>query len=123
MYGESEGVERTFPLDLVPRLIPGEEWAVLERGLVQRMTALNRFLDDLYVGERAAVHDGIVPWWLIASSTGFVREAAGIEVPHAARCLVAGVDLVRDADGTYRVLGTTCGTRRASPTSSRTARR
>jgi uncharacterized circularly permuted ATP-grasp superfamily protein len=104
VYGESEGVERTFPLDLVPRLIPHEEWEHLERGLIQRITVLNRFLDDLYVGERAAVHDGVVPWWLIASSSGFVREASGIEVPHGARCLVAGVDLVRDAEGTYRVL-------------------
>ena len=104
VYGESEGVERTFPLDLVPRLIPSDEWEHLERGLVQRITVLNRFLDDLYVGERAAVRDGVVPWWLVASSAGFVREAAGIAVPHGARCLVAGVDLVRDDTGTYRVL-------------------
>ncbi|MFP5321838.1 MAG: circularly permuted type 2 ATP-grasp protein [Acidimicrobiia bacterium] len=104
VYGESEGVERTFPLDLVPRLVPADEWAHLERGLVQRITVLNRFLDDLYVGERAAVRDGVIPWWLVASSTGFVREAAGIPVPHGARCLVAGVDLVRDDQGTYRVL-------------------
>ena len=104
VYGEGDGVERTFPLDLVPRLVPPDEWDHIERGLVQRITVLNRFLEDLYVGERAAIRDGIVPWWLIASSKGFVREAAGIEVPHAARCLVAGVDLVRDDAGTYRVL-------------------
>jgi len=104
VYGESEGVERTFPLDLVPRLIPHDEWDHVERGLVQRITVLNRFLEDLYVGERAAVRDGVVPWWLVASSSGFVREAAGIEVPHAARCLVAGVDIVRDQAGTYQVL-------------------
>ena len=104
VYGEGDGVERTFPLDLVPRVIPHDEWDHLERGLVQRITVLNRFLEDLYVGERAAVRDGVIPWWLVASSTGFVREAAGIEVPHAARCLVAGVDIVRDDAGTYRVL-------------------
>jgi len=59
VYGEDEGVERTFPMDLLPRIIPAEEWAQIEKGLVQRVTALNRFLDDLYVGERAAVRDGI----------------------------------------------------------------
>lgn len=104
VYGEGEGVERTFPMDLIPRVIPAEEWAHLEAGLVQRVTALNRFLDDLYVGEQAALRDGIVPRWLVVSSGGFQREAFGIPVPHGARCLVAGIDLVRDAEGTYRVL-------------------
>src|SRR5439155_1463774 len=75
VYGEDEGVERTFPMDLLPRIIPADEWSEIELGLVQRVTALNRFLDDLYVGERAAVRDGIVPSWLISSSDGFRREA------------------------------------------------
>jgi len=104
VYGEGEGVERTFPMDLVPRIIPADEWAHLEEGLVQRVTALNRFLDDLYVGDQAVVKDGIIPRWLLTSSDGFQREAYGIAVPHGARCLVAGIDLVRDAEGTYRVL-------------------
>jgi uncharacterized circularly permuted ATP-grasp superfamily protein len=104
VYGDDDALERTFPLDLVPRMIPADEWAEVERGLVQRVTALNRFLDDLYVGEQAALHDGIVPSWLVKSSDGFRREAAGVTVPHGARCLVAGIDLVRDADGVYRVL-------------------
>lgn len=104
VYGEGEGIERTFPLDLLPRVVPADEWAHIEAGLVQRVTALNRFLDDLYVGERAVVHDGIVPWWLLSSSDGFAREAFGVPVPLGARCLVSGSDLVRDDDGTYRVL-------------------
>jgi len=104
VYGEGEGVERTFPMDLVPRLIPASEWKHLEAGLVQRVTALNRFLDDLYVGDQAALKDGIIPRWLVASSDGFQRQAFGISVPHGARCLVAGIDIVRDAEGTYRVL-------------------
>ena len=78
VYGEGEGVERTFPMDLVPRIIPADEWAHLEEGLVQRVTALNRFLDDLYVGDQAVVKDGIIPRWLITSSDGFQREAYGI---------------------------------------------
>jgi len=104
VYGESEGIERTFPMDLLPRVLPAEEWATIEAGLIQRVKALNAFLDDLYVGERAVLRDGIIPRWLIASSSGFEREAFGVPVPMGARCLVAGIDLVRDTDGAYRVL-------------------
>ncbi len=104
VYDDDEGTERTFPLDLVPRIIPADEWDHLERGLIQRVNVLNRFLDDLYVGEQAAIHDGVVPRWLVQTASGFRRQAFGINVPHAARCLVAGVDLVRGDDGVYRVL-------------------
>ena len=104
VYGDDGGLERTWPMDLVPRIIPAAEWARVERGLAQRVRALNLFLDDLYVGEAAVLRDGIVPRRLVVSSDGFMREAVGIRVPHGARCLVAGIDLVRDADGTYRVL-------------------
>jgi uncharacterized circularly permuted ATP-grasp superfamily protein len=104
VYGEDAGLERTFPMDLVPRIIPATEWAHVEQGLGQRVTALNMFLDDLYVGERAAVKDKIVPMSLVTSSDGFEREAFGIPVPRGARCLVAGIDLVRDDAGVYRVL-------------------
>jgi uncharacterized circularly permuted ATP-grasp superfamily protein len=104
VYGEDEGIERTFPMDLAPRIIPAAEWDEIERGLVQRVTALNRFLDDLYDGERAALHDRIVPRSLVATASGFQRGAFGIPIPHGARCLVAGIDLVRDAEGRYRVL-------------------
>jgi uncharacterized circularly permuted ATP-grasp superfamily protein len=104
VYGDDEGTERTFPMDLLPRIIPEDEWMHIEAGLVQRVMALNQFLDDLYVGERAALADGVVPRWLVTSSDGFVREAAGIPVAGGARCLVAGIDLVRDHEGTYRVL-------------------
>ncbi len=104
VYGDDDGIERTFPMDLLPRVIPAQEWEAIERGVAQRVTALNRFLEDLYVGEQAAVHDGVVPRWLVQTASGFRREAFGIPVPHGARCLVSGVDLVRDHDGTYRVL-------------------
>jgi uncharacterized circularly permuted ATP-grasp superfamily protein len=104
VYGEEEGVERTFPMDLMPRIIPAKEWGEIEAGLRQRVLALNQFLEDLYVGERAILREGIVPRWLIASASGFVREAAGVPMPHGARCVVAGIDLVRDAHGAYCVL-------------------
>lgn len=104
VYGESDGIERTFPMDLIPRVIPAAEWARVEEGLVQRVTALNRFLDDLYVGEQAIVRDRVIPNWLVMSSSGFERQAFGLAVPHGSRCVVAGIDLVRDDEGTYRVL-------------------
>jgi uncharacterized circularly permuted ATP-grasp superfamily protein len=104
VYGDASGSERTWPMDLVPRILPASEWSEIERGLAQRIRALNMFLDDLYVGERAALRDGIVPAWLVYSSDGFVREAVGLPAPHGARCVVAGIDLVRDYDGTFRVL-------------------
>lgn len=109
VYGDDEddpgaGIERTFPMDLVPRVIPSEEWTHLERGLVQRVSALNRFLDDLYVGGMQIVNDGVVPRWLVLSSEGFTPEAFGVPVPMGARCLVAGIDVIRDGHGEYRVL-------------------
>jgi uncharacterized circularly permuted ATP-grasp superfamily protein len=104
VYGDASGAERTWPMDLVPRILPAGEWREIERGLAQRIRALNLFLEDLYVGERAALRDGIVPAWLVYSSEGFVREAVGLQAPHGARCVVAGIDLVRDFDGTFRVL-------------------
>lgn len=91
-------------MNLFPRIIPAREWAVVEQGLAQRVTALNRFLDDLYVGEQAILNDGIVPRRLVTSSDGFKREAVDVSVPHGARCTIAGIDLVRDDQGTYRVL-------------------
>ncbi len=104
VYDDDEGTERTWPMDLFPRIIEAAEWRELERGLAQRVTALNRFLDDLYVGEQAAIHDGVVPRWLVTSSQGFERHAFGIDVPFGARCMIAGIDLVRGADGSFAVL-------------------
>ena len=104
VYGDDEGTERTWPMDLFPRLIAAAEWDELARGLAQRVAAINRFLVDLYSGEGAALADGIVPRWLVTSSRGFERNAFGIAVAHGAHCNIAGVDLVRDSTGRYRVL-------------------
>lgn len=104
LYDSDEGVERTWPLDLVPRVIPGSEWRHVEAGLAQRVRALNMFLDDLYVGEQAAINDEVVPRWLIESSEGYMPEVHGVEVPPGSRCTISGIDLVRDDEGVYRVL-------------------
>jgi uncharacterized circularly permuted ATP-grasp superfamily protein len=95
--------DRPFPLDLVPRIIPAEEWRQLERGLAQRIRALNHFIDDVYHAREIA-REGIVPWRLIASRSHFARAVHGTRPPGGVYCHVAGCDLVRDADGSWRVL-------------------
>lgn len=104
VYGDDAGAERLLLMDLVPRIIPAADWADLEAGLIQRVEALNLFLDDLYDGENSAVRDGVVPEWIVATSDGFCREAFGIPAPGGVRALVAGIDVVRDRDGRFLVL-------------------
>ena len=101
------GEERPFPLDAVPRVISAHEWQTIESGVVQRVTALEAFLDDIYSREGEiprAVHEGIIPWRLIASSKHYHRAVMGIRPTNGVRVHVAGVDLVRDEHGTFRVL-------------------
>jgi uncharacterized circularly permuted ATP-grasp superfamily protein len=98
-----DGEERPFPLDLVPRIIPPGEWATIEAGVVQRVRALDAFLGDLY-GAAEVLRDGVLPRRLVTSSVHFHRQVAGIRPPNGVRVHVAGIDLVRDADGVYRVL-------------------
>ena len=97
------GEERPFPIDVVPRVLGAEEWALIEAGVAQRVRALEAFLADVY-GERTCVRAGVVPWRVVASASGFVRVAAGIDPPNRVRVHVAGIDLVRDEQGTFRVL-------------------
>src|SRR5579863_50784 len=94
--------DRPFPLDLVPRIIPGEEWNTIKRGLAQRIRALNSFVDDVY-HERGIIRAGIVPWTLVASRSHFARAAHGIRPPRSIYTHIAGCDLVRDRDG-WKVL-------------------
>src|SRR5439155_2241651 len=80
VYGESAGLEKTLPFDLVPRIVPAAEWDRIERGLKQRIRALNLFIDDLY-HERKVIRDGLVPEYVIASSQGFRPQCAGLSPP------------------------------------------
>jgi uncharacterized circularly permuted ATP-grasp superfamily protein len=95
--------DRPFPLDLVPRIIPSAEWTLIKRGLAQRIRALNQFVADVY-HEREIVKAKLVPWTLIASRSHFARAAHGIRPPGGVYTHIAGCDLVRDADGTWKVL-------------------
>ncbi|MGB2921825.1 MAG: circularly permuted type 2 ATP-grasp protein [Mycobacterium sp.] len=97
------GQERPFPLDLVPRVISAAEWTRLERGIRQRVKALEMYLDDIY-GEQEILRDGVIPRRLVTSCDHFHREAVGIVPPNGVRIHVAGIDLVRDGQGNFRVL-------------------
>jgi uncharacterized circularly permuted ATP-grasp superfamily protein len=97
------GEERPFPLDLVPRIIAADEWQLIERGVVQRVLALEAFLADL-ADRQQVLEDGLVPRSLILSSTAYCRASYGIKPPNGVRVHVAGIDLVRDEQGTFRVL-------------------
>jgi uncharacterized circularly permuted ATP-grasp superfamily protein len=97
------GEERPFPLDLVPRVIPRQEWATLSAGVVQRVRALEALLADLY-GRGQILEDGVLPRRLVASSNHFHREAYGVEPANGVRVHVAGIDVVRGGDGQFRVL-------------------
>ena len=97
------GREETFPFDLLPRVIDADDWAAVEAGLIQRVRALELFLADVY-GPRHAIADGVVPNSLIAACSGYLRQVSGIAHSGSRRIVVAGVDLVRDDQGAWRVL-------------------
>jgi uncharacterized circularly permuted ATP-grasp superfamily protein len=101
--GEGGTKERPFPLDLVPRVLSGQEWRDIKRGLAQRIRALNHFVDDVYHA-REIVREGLVPWRLVASCPHFARAVHGIRPPGGVYTHVAGCDLVRHSDGTWKVI-------------------
>ena len=103
VYGDGEGTERIFPFDIVPRIIHWNEWDRLERGLRQRIRALNLFLDDLYHDQKI-LKDGIVPSELIESCAGFRPECVGLDPPRGVWCHITGTDLVRSDNGEVYVL-------------------
>ncbi|WP_409571876.1 circularly permuted type 2 ATP-grasp protein [Kouleothrix sp.] len=103
VYSAQEGIERIFPFDLVPRIIPQSEWQQLERGLRQRVTALNMFLHDVYHDQRI-LHDGLIPADLVLGAQGFCALMAGVEPPGGVYIHITGTDLVRDERGRYVVL-------------------
>src|ERR1700677_4405538 len=103
VYGDSHGTERIFPFALAPRIIPAKECEYLERGLIQRITALNLFLHDIY-HEQKIIKDGIIPPFYILSAKHFRREFVNFNVPKDIYIHVCGTDLIRGDDGGYMVL-------------------
>jgi len=109
VYGRGRGTERIMPFDPIPRLVAAEEWDRIERGLRQRVRALNLFVHDVYHA-RHILRDGIVPAEYVFGSVGYRREMNGISVPHDIYLHVSGIDLIRDPAGNYLVLEDNCRT-------------
>ncbi len=103
VYGDEQGTERIFPFDIVPRIIPHNEWIEIESGLKQRIRALNLFIDDLYHDQKI-LKDGIIPEDLVLSASGFRKECMGLNPPGGIWCHITGTDLVRGGDGKFYVL-------------------
>lgn len=103
VYGDESGTERIFPFDLIPRIIPAKEWTHLERGLEQRIRALNLFLHDVYHDQKI-LKDKVIPSETVYSAKHFRKEFMGFDVPRDIYVHICGTDLIRDRDGTYLVL-------------------
>jgi uncharacterized circularly permuted ATP-grasp superfamily protein len=103
VYRAEEGIERVWPMDPVPRIVPAAEWRRIEAGLVQRITALNLFLWDVY-HEQHILRDGVVPARLVLQGAFFRRQFVGVDVPRRTYVHICGTDLIRAADGEYLVL-------------------
>ena len=103
VYADEQGVEKIFPFDLIPRIIDNSEWEWMERGLKQRIHALNLFIDDIY-HEQKILKDGIVPAEVVLSSNRYLEQCIDLEPPRGIWCHITGTDLVRDSDGQYYVL-------------------
>src|SRR5216683_2680617 len=107
VYGEKDGIERVWPFDFVPRIIPAAEWKRIEAGLVQRITALGLFLLDIY-GEQKCLTDGILPAPLVYSRREYKRELLGVVPPRGIFTHIVGTDIIRDDAGEYLVLEDNC---------------
>lgn len=103
VYGDGEGTERTFPFDLLPRIVTGQEWNHIESGLKQRLHALNLFLHDIY-HEGRVFRDKVIPYQMVASSKHYRREMRDVDVPHNIYVVICGTDLIRMPSGSFAVL-------------------
>src|SRR5450631_1397849 len=103
VYSSGEGIEKIFPFDIIPRIITASEWKYIEEGIRQRLKALNLFLKDVY-NDQFILKDGVVPVEMIYSCPHFLREIHGLQVPHDIYVHIAGIDLIRNNDGTFYIL-------------------
>ena len=103
VYADSAGTERIFPFDLIPRIVTAPEWQRIERGLGQRIHALNEFIDDIYHGQKI-LKDGVIPREVIFSANSYRPQCQDLNPPRRIWCHITGTDLVRHTDGQYYVL-------------------
>ena len=103
VYSSGEGIEKIFPFDIIPRIITAAEWHFIEKGIRQRLKALNLFLKDVY-SNQFIIKDGVVPAEMIYSCPHYLREMHNFPVPHDIYVHISGIDLIKDKDGTFYIL-------------------
>ncbi len=103
VYGNEQGAEKIFPFDIIPRIVEAKDWLLIERGLQQRITALNLFLDDIYHDQKILL-DKVIPEEVVKSAASFRSQCVGLDPPNNVWCHITGTDLVRDKDGQFYVL-------------------
>ncbi|MFT3979428.1 MAG: circularly permuted type 2 ATP-grasp protein [Ferruginibacter sp.] len=103
VYSSGEGIEKIFPFDIIPRIITAQEWTYIEKGIKQRLTALNLFLKDIY-NNQFIIKDGVIPAQMIYSCPHYLREMQNFPVPYDIYVHISGIDLIRDSDGSFYIL-------------------
>lgn len=103
VYSDNQGVERILPLDIIPRIVSGADWDFLEKGLKQRIIALNMFIEDIY-NDQKVIKDQIIPKDMVLSSVSYLKECIGFKPPRNVWCHISGSDLIRGRDGAFYVL-------------------
>lgn len=103
VYSDNQGTERILPFDIIPRIISASEWQTIEKGLKQRIYALNQFLADIY-SDQKILQDGVIPAEIVFSASGYLKPCMGLKPPAGVWCHITGTDLVRDRDGQWYVL-------------------
>ncbi|MGZ3306106.1 MAG: circularly permuted type 2 ATP-grasp protein, partial [Asticcacaulis sp.] len=103
VYGDKKGTEKILPFDIIPRMVQARDWTRLERGIAQRITALNLFIQDIY-NDQKIIKDGVIPAELIFSSACYLKPCEGLKPPKGVWTHISGTDFVRDSDGEFYVL-------------------
>src|SRR5258708_22011823 len=103
VYSSGEGIEKIFPFDIIPRIITASEWNFIEKGIKQRLRALNLFLKDIY-SNQFIINDGIIPAEMIYSCPHFLREMYNFPVPYDLYVHISRIDLIRNNDGSFYIL-------------------
>jgi uncharacterized circularly permuted ATP-grasp superfamily protein len=103
VYGDKKGLEKIFPFDIIPRIINAHDWNLIERGVTQRVYALNKFIHDIY-NDQKIIKDGVISKEIILSSVAYRKECQGLNPPKGIWCHISGIDLVRDENGQFYVL-------------------
>ncbi|MEE9498589.1 MAG: circularly permuted type 2 ATP-grasp protein, partial [Nitrospinaceae bacterium] len=103
VYGDQKGLEKIFPFDIIPRIINARDWDLIDRGVKQRVFALNQFIHDVY-NDQKIIKDGVISKEIILSSVAYRKECQGLNPPKGIWCHISGIDFVRDDKGQFYVL-------------------